>query len=310
MFNFGRRKKQADRRSPAKTAPAIRPLARGKRTAEVHCPSTARPARSSQPPPASKDAETCKAGPLDIDALAEKLATIVVPHLERQDSEFVAQLTEYFTERRADDHAAIEQRIDGLAGKIGEGLTEQFEQQGGNLQDSLKRRLTPLANHVAVATRKDAAEHCSALRGELREVCSANTQRAAQRPIIDGLLALLDRIGDEGVYLNAWYRKDPEMAIHAGCGELQGRYDDAVRSLAIEIHIILRGLGVELIQECAGPFNPKHQRVVDVELTSNPKLDGYVARIVRAGFMWDGTILRPEQVVVFKKECKNHGKQS
>ena len=142
------------------------------------------------------------------------------------------------------------------------------------------------------------------------ETCSITTQRAILRPVIDRLIRFLDRIHDEREFLAAWYRKNPELPLHLGSRQVQERYDDAVGSLATEVHMILRGLGVEPIQGCSGPFNPQHQHVAGVESTARSELDGHVAKIVRAGFTWSGTMLRPEAVVVFKLERKSHEKNS
>jgi molecular chaperone GrpE (heat shock protein) len=115
---------------------------------------------------------------------------------------------------------------------------------------------------------------------------------------------MFDRIHDEDAFLVAWYRRSPDLALNLGSRQLQERYDEAVRSFAAEALMILRSLGVEQMQGGAGPFDPQRQRVVAVETTTRPELDGHVARIVRAGFLWNGTLYRPELVVVYKQEQK------
>ena len=201
------------------------------------------------------------------------------------------------------------EHIETLSDKIAESLVQQLDQQGRDLCESLESQVRPLGDRIVAAATQAADAQGVALRKDLTEACSATTQRAAQRPVIDGLIALLDRICDEREFLTAWYRKDPQLALHLGCRQLHERYDDAVGSFAAEIHMILRSLGVEQIAGCSGPFNPKHQRVVALEMAANPDLDGHVAKIVRAGFTWNGTILRPELVVVFKLERKSDEKE-
>ena len=175
------------------------------------------------------------------------------------------------------------------------------------MADQIRKELT---DKIATTVRADTEQHWSALEKMLVEVCSTATQCAIQRPIIDVLIALQDRIHNDVVFLSAWYHKNPDLTLHIGCRQLQERYDNALRSYAAEILIILRGLGVEQIQGVSGRFNPQHQRVVDVELTTQPELDGHIAKILRAGFTWNSTILRPEEVIVFKQEHKNHEKKS
>ncbi len=100
----------------------------------------------------------------------------------------------------------------------------------------------------------------------------------------------------------------PDLQAHLGCRQLQERYNDAVVSFATEILMTLRGLGVEEIQGGAGQFNPQPPRVVDKEMTTRPDMDGHVAKIVRAGFTWNGMMLRPEEVIVYK--CKKGAQSS
>ena len=308
MLNFFRqRKKRRDRSSSDTSVPRDPP-------AKVITPASS---RSANKLPYAPQRETAVGMPSrgspegsgrddKVANLSEQIGAHLAQLFDRQTTDQATQ----FADQLNESLAAIDNRADALGEKIAEDLVRQLDQQGRSLHELLERLLNPLADHITAAARKDAEEHWSAIRMELTEACSIETQRATQRPIIDRLIALLDRIRDEGAFLTTWYRKDPNFPLHIGCRQLQERYDDALNSYVAEIHMVLRGLGVEQIEGCSGPFNPHHQQVVDVEMTTRPNLDGHVAKIVRAGFMWNGAILRPEQVVVFKKERKSDEEQT
>ncbi len=224
----------------------------------------------------------------------------------------VAQLLDHQTHELAvvlnrevrEGHSLAERRFQTLGQKLDERIGRQFHKLSQFQLEMIRRDVLPLADRISAAARHDAVEQWRVLRGEIVEGCSANTQRTAQRPIIEQLIALFDRLRDEAALLVASYRKDPDLSLHLGGRQLQERYDAAVRSFGVEIVMILRGLGVEVIEGAGGKFNPHLQKVVGVEMAPRPELDGQVARILRAGFSWNGVVLRPEQVIVFKKECK------
>ncbi|MBP7935822.1 MAG: hypothetical protein KA354_14335 [Phycisphaerae bacterium] len=171
------------------------------------------------------------------------------------------------------------------------------------LQTAITQRLEALPARLSECLTQISAEHWTAIGSQLAEAALTANRQAALRPVIDQSLALLDRIHDEGEFLATGYHRNPELALHLGSRQLFETYDAAVRSFVTEIFMILRTLDVHPIQGSAGPFNPQLQRVVGVERTSKPELDGHVARIVRVGVTWNGAVFRHEQVIVFKKEC-------
>lgn len=302
VFDFLRRRKKRVCRRPPDTSSTIHPTVGVERPA---CPPEPDACRSdhTDDQQTRHDDGNGHSGQVNDASLAELLSAHLATCIEQQFHDLAAQLEEHFQVGQA----ALEQHINILTGGIGDTLTQQVAQQGADLQETVERNASSLADQIAAAVGENAEKHASALRKEVTEACSAEARRAMQRPIIDRLIVLLDRIRDDGEFLTARYRKDPNLPLHLGCREVQEGYDAALRSYVAEIHMVLRGLGVEQIEGCSGPFNPKHQEVVGVEMVSNPDLDGHVAKIVRAGFTWDGTILRAERIVVFKMERMNHG---
>jgi len=241
----------------------------------------------------------------------EKLASLaerLVPHLREQIQLDSQRLIAEASELARTSRDAVEQQIGALTEKLETAFAARLDELGRVLQESLARHAGALVEKSAADFKGEAAERWSALEQHLAEACSAIAQRAIQRPIIDALVNLHDRIRNEAMFHSLRYRENAELTRNVGCRQLYEWTDDALRSYAAEVLQILQGLGVELIVGSGGIFNPHHQRVREVEPTCQPELDGHVARILRAGFIWHGSVLRSEEVTVFKMERKNHEK--
>jgi molecular chaperone GrpE (heat shock protein) len=235
-------------------------------------------------------------GPVAPGAVARELDSVVERHVQ--------QIADHIVEVLLQNQAGLQEQIGSAAQEIGKSLAERVTQQGQSLEKMAIQREGLLADRLESALTRVSADHWTTFIGQVQEVCSATVQRAALRPAIEQLLAMLDRVVDERIYLAAGYRKDPELASILPCRLLFERYDDVLKSCSIELHLILSNLGVCPLAGTAGRFDPHCQRVVGTEPTSNPDLDGHVARIVAGGFTWHGSMLRPEKVVVYKLETK------
>ncbi len=233
-----------------------------------------------------------------LDIIAEKISE----RLGRNHDRYFNSLRRRNDELLHELGAVARKRLNTGADKIALDVGRRMDRQARDLHGLIERMLNPLAPDITAVLTQHADGHWSGMKKEVMEVCSRATQQAAQRPIVDQLIALLDRIREERGFLASWYRKDPNLSFDIGARQLYERYDAAIGSLASESLMILRGLGVEQIDGGSGRFNPQIQEVVDVELTRRPELDGQVARIVRGGFLWNGAILRSERVVVYKKK--------
>ena len=204
--------------------------------------------------------------------------------------------------RFAQDHPRrLEQHMDRHAARVEARVAARLDQLCQDLPATLTGSLEELPQRIATTVQTLAETSTAALRKELSDAVAANVHRACLRPVIDQLLALHDRIDDERQFLSASFRRDADLATHIGARHLQAQHDDAERSFAAEILMILRGLGVEPLEVSGPELDPHLQRVVGVEPTSCAELDGRIARITRRGFRWNGAQLRPEQAIVYKK---------
>ncbi len=234
---------------------------------------------------------------LNVAALVAKLTS----NLSKLLAQYHRAISAWIANAMHEQQAAVEKQLQSSGAKISDDVIHVVDKHCQVQKAMLEQGLLALGDRIIDVAKKDSESHWAVLRREMTESCSTTTQCAAQRPIVDQLIALCDRINDERTFLTASYRKEPDLALQLGCRQLQERSDSAVRSFASEVLIILRAVGVEPIAAGAGPFDPVIQRVVGVEPTSRADLDGHVSRIVRAGFVWAGTLLRPESVYVFKK---------
>lgn len=204
--------------------------------------------------------------------------------------------------RFAQDHQRqLEQHMDRHAARVEARVAARLDQLCQELPTTFSGSLEGLPQRIATTVHTLTEASTAALRKVLSDAVVANVERACLRPVIDQLLALHDRIDDERQFLGASFRRDADLATQIGARQLQAQHDGAARSFAAEILMILRGLGVEPLELSGPELNPHLQRVVGVESTSSAELDGRIARITRRGFRWNGALLRPEQVIVYKK---------
>lgn len=229
------------------------------------------------------------------------LAKLITDRLKSVVEHQARHLTNQNRELALQNEDGLKKQICAAAQQINDATLARIDDEAHAFKEVIDGHLSPLADRLEGALEKSTSARWSALAAQIQEVVSNSARQALLRPVIDGVLALLDRIGNERAFLTAWYRRDPELVLHLGARQMFERYDSAVQSFYTEIYMILRALDVHPLDCGAGRFNPHTQRIVEVEATKNPELDGHVARIFRAGFTWGDTVLRPEQVVVFKK---------
>jgi molecular chaperone GrpE (heat shock protein) len=234
---------------------------------------------------------------LNVAALVAKLTS----NLSKLLAQYHKAISAWIANAMHEQQATVEKQLQASGLKIGDEVIHVVDKHCQIQQAMLQQGLLALGDRIIDVAKQDSEAHWSVLRREMTESCSTTTQRAAQRPIVDQLIALYDRIDDERAFLNISYRKEPDLGLNLGCRQLQERSDSAIRSFAAEVLIILRAVGVEPFAAGAGRSDPRIQNIVGVEPTSQADLDGHIARIIRAGFTWNGTQVRPESVIAFKK---------
>jgi len=73
-----------------------------------------------------------------------------------------------------------------------------------------------------------------------------------------------------------------------------------VKGIPDDLENLLDNNGVERYSDDTEKFNPKTQRVIKTILTGDIGLDNIIAERIRKGYRWNGVMLKPEMVKIFK----------
>lgn len=73
-----------------------------------------------------------------------------------------------------------------------------------------------------------------------------------------------------------------------------------MRGIPGDIEDMLENNGVERFEDETGRFNPKTQRVLKTLPTTDRDADNTIAERVRRGYRWNGIMLKPEMVKIYK----------
>ena len=73
-----------------------------------------------------------------------------------------------------------------------------------------------------------------------------------------------------------------------------------VKGIPDDLENLLENNGVERYCDDTEKFNPKTQRVVKTIFTGDIGLDNIIAERIRKGYRWNGVMLKPEMVKIFK----------
>lgn len=142
------------------------------------------------------------------------------------------------------------------------------------------------------------------LNRDIAGLVEGDARQALLAPIVTQLLAVHDRILSEVAFQAAFCRRLEATSLDTGVRAVFEQCESAQRSYVAELRMLLASLGVEPLETAPGPIKPRLQHVVGVEPTASPELDGHVARVVAAGFTWNGAIHRLEKVIAYKLEKK------
>lgn len=77
-----------------------------------------------------------------------------------------------------------------------------------------------------------------------------------------------------------------------------------LRGIPDDLLDILELNGVETYEEEGETFNPRTQKAMKSVVTDNPDLNKHIAKRLRPGYRWNGSILKPELVQICKYEVK------
>lgn len=179
-------------------------------------------------------------------------------------------------------------------------LKMKLEHVDGIVEQAITRQLDRVAERLQWAVRKQSDEDWYELAVMTRKFLEEFAGKATERPLLERLIAYRDRMLSEQTFLVASYQRDAGLSAHLGCRQVFEQHQAALAALDQELLDILRGAGVVPLRGVGGPFDPQRQRVVGVEPTSDKRRDGHVAKIVRCGYSWHGTVIRAEEVVIVK----------
>ena len=73
-----------------------------------------------------------------------------------------------------------------------------------------------------------------------------------------------------------------------------------VKGIPDDLENLLDNNGVERFSDDTKKFNPKTQRVIKTIITGDIELDNITAERIRKGYRWNGVMLKPEIVKIFK----------
>lgn len=104
--------------------------------------------------------------------------------------------------------------------------------------------------------------------------------RGAQKPLLRGLVLLYDTM----------------KRSLSGMGAGPGR--DAVELHVEELLELLHRHEVERMAEVPAKYDKSVQQALGTEPAAGPEEDQAVVRVVRDGFRWNGSVLRPQEVVI------------
>lgn len=193
----------------------------------------------------------------------------------------------------ADGHEALRATLDST---FAAGLARVREDLDKARIDFLERSVTHFGRRTD--------ERWERLSRDVSRLMDAVARQALLTPIVNQLLAIYDRIPAEIAYQVALCRRLEARTLGGDLRTIVEQCESAQRSYMAELLLILTSLGLQRIETSGGPFNPQCQYVVGVEATSQPELDGHVARVLSAGFLWNGALYRPEKIIVYKLEKK------
>lgn len=77
-----------------------------------------------------------------------------------------------------------------------------------------------------------------------------------------------------------------------------------LRGIPDDLADILDQNGVDIYQDDTEVFNPRTQKAMKNVPTDDPELNKHIAKCLRPGYRWNGTILKPELVQIYKYEEK------
>lgn len=142
------------------------------------------------------------------------------------------------------------------------------------------------------------------LEQELKKARSEARERegALVKPLLLGIIAVRDRLADglkqAGAAPPRWYERFlPNRAAHTAQAEA---WREGLRMTVRRVDGFLAEQHVATIETVGRPLDPRHAAAV-ARVEDPCAADGTVVEELRAGFLWQGELLRPAEVIVSRR---------
>lgn len=118
-----------------------------------------------------------------------------------------------------------------------------------------------------------------------KKLTGCDVEKVCEQKVIEDLIHMLDQLQDKKTWLSEGGSENELLAKF-----LDGQIKETMT--------ILERAGVEILEE-NGVFDKSLQRAVKTVKTDDPQMKNKVAETFRPGFLYDGIVLREQEVVVY-----------
>jgi molecular chaperone GrpE (heat shock protein) len=159
-----------------------------------------------------------------------------------------------------------------------------------------------------LATLKEAVDHKNYLNQQLFDALHAELKgykdglllEILQKPIILDLISFFDDLEEVNRQVSS-FAKESCSGAASEIGSRAMTLSTNLEHTLISLLEVLERMEVSKLEASTGQFLDKvHHRAVKVNVADSYEQDGEITESLRAGFMWKGRIVRPEQVTVKK----------
>ncbi len=194
-----------------------------------------------------------------------------------------------------------------------EELNRSTEKLSARLQRMESAIVTQSELPDVLVTVKDAIEHKNflnqqlfdALHAELRGYRDGLLLEILQKPIILNLISFFDDLEEVSRQASS-YAKESCIADEGEIGSRAKTLSTNLENTVVALLEILERMEVSKLEVSIGQHLDKvYHRAVKIESADSSEQDGEIADSHRAGFLWKGRVVRPEEVTV-RKFNKSH----
>jgi molecular chaperone GrpE len=132
-------------------------------------------------------------------------------------------------------------------------------------------------------------------------------ERTLLRPLLLDIIDVRDRLAAGlkpvlGAPRRRWYERFSPDAKRAAA--VEGAWREGMRITLRRVDRLLADQRIALIETVGRPLDPRHAAAV-ATVEDSSAADGIVVEEVRAGFLWQGELLRPAEVIVARCDARN-----